>query len=158
MPGIVTNQLAQQQQGAAQQASLSSQLGQQSIWDTILQNFLGLSQDPQAQGANVNWMMGAPTGTGGGIYGNLTNQMNAVAGTVPGTEGLSPAIQNQILGGFQQPVFSEASGLYYDALKNALGVQVPVVGGQSQMQIRDGSTNAFATGVGSGMGAKLAGG
>ncbi len=138
---------------------MQSQEGQQNIWDAILKQYLGLSQDPSAQNADINFMMGSPTGQagstagGGGLYGNLSNQMNAVAGTVPGSSGsVNPEIMNMVMGNFQQPEYQNASSLYYNALKNVLGVNVPTVGSQNQMQLGGQTASSFAGGVGNGMG------
>ncbi len=157
MAGLVTNPMAQAQQGQAQQEGLSSQTYQQNLMDTILGHYLALSRDPSAQNANVNYMTGNSMGTSGGLYGNLASAMNGVAGTVPGTVGgMNPAVMNQVLGQFQQPVTSGASSLYYNALKNALGINPPTVGSQNQMILGNPAFESAVTGAGQNAGSVLA--
>ena len=159
MAGLFTNPMAQSQQSAAQQAGLESQIGQQALMDKVLSAMNSLSQNPSAQNANMAYMEGSPTGGSGGLYGNLAAEMNGVAGSVPGLAGsMNQGVLNNVLGEFQQPVTSGASTLYYNALKNALGVNAPTVGSQNQMILGGSALGSFANSAGNTMGSVLASG
>lgn len=157
MAGMFTNPMAQSGQSAAQQAGLQSQMGQQTLMDRILGSYQALSTNPSAQNANMSYMEGSPTGGSGGLYGNLAAEMNGVAGNVPGLAGtMNPGVLNNVLGTFQAPVTQGASSLYYNALKNALGINAPTLGASNQMVLGGPILGSVASSAGTTMGSILA--
>lgn len=154
MPSLVTNAMAQQQQGAAQGQSIAAQQGQQNLMNRVLQYYLNIAGSP---GATMTGAMGSVPALSPGAIEGLQNTVQANMATHGFSQApdMWQAALSKALGNAMLPLQQTGFQNYQTGQTLPLGVPQPQISNYSGQQISDPLTAGIGTGVGMGVGTGL---